>query len=198
MLNMVSSSAKEPRTRLRVSLVLIMIVTLTACSTTDEMTLADRQPTPAELYRGRAVISVAAVSLPLLADDHRRGLNRPIDDQRGICWQPTTDAVVEAVNNVIRAGRRLEADELYLTKEYSSIYGWSFPKGTFIPDIIESLLIDSRGRSVTISAAARDFEGNYYDYGTAGMSAIYRIIDLDAVWKGCSERARVNSGLPPA
>ena len=185
---MLSQSSPAPAgrgTSLKVSIVFIVIAALAACETTDQPLPTDLFQTPAELYEGRAIISVGSITLPASAEDHRLSLNRPFSERLGVCQVPTTNAVVEAVNDVIRSGRQLQPDELYLTEEYSSIYGWSFPKGTFRPDIIEMLLIDSRGRSVTISDAARNFDGNYYDYGMAGMEAIYQIIDIDGVWKAC-------------
>jgi hypothetical protein len=73
----------------------------------------------------------------------------------------------------------------------------NWPVGTYLPEIVTALLIDSRGRSVSVGEVASDFDGNYFVTPRFQGEQLDRIANLDDVFKTCVEYAVVFSALPP-
>jgi hypothetical protein len=150
---------------------LSLLPVLAACEAT-------RYPTPIELFDGQAIISVSEGPTSYL-DDHLKMLNSPMNIGAILsiftCYGPTTDETVEAVDALVRQAVPAEADELYQKEDFVSS-DWPIPAGTFLPDYVTFLLIDTRGRMVTYGPMfSRDFDGNYYRSTTELGQQIYRI-----------------------
>jgi hypothetical protein len=177
-----------------------------------------RYPTPEEMFEGQAILSINFGSrdsytsyrdYPRLSE-HLERLQTPVNLKRDlpICQIPTTDAIVEAVNDLVRTGRPLAKDTLTTTDDSCYFRGYHcWPSGTYLPDIVSVLLIDTDGRSVTLGEISRDFDGNFFnlppifEYPYFLSPALGRVLasvtDLDDVFKKCVEYGVIFDNLSP-
>jgi hypothetical protein len=192
---------------LRPLALLCLPLLLAACETT-------RYPTPAELFEGQAILSINFGSRDHYRDyprlsEHLERLQTPVNLKRDlpICQIPTTDAIVEAVNDLVRTGRPISTDRLYTTGEIlAGYYVWA--RGVYLPDVVTALLIDSRGRSVSLGEVSRDFEGNFFElppyfefphpHSPALGGILDSISDLDDIFKACVDYGAVFNNFPPS
>jgi hypothetical protein len=151
---------------------------LAACETT-------RAPTPAELFAGHAIISVNMSTGAVTEAYHRQMLEKPIDTPGNeVCQVATTDEVVAAVNDVVRQGWPIPRDAKVLLEDFVFSPDYTYPAGTPLFDDVGTLLIDSRGRSVTLGDTF-DWDGNRYMLTDDLGEQIDRIIDFESIYKQC-------------
>ncbi len=145
---------------------------LSACEIT-------RYPTRAEMFEGNAILSLSGNS-PETLDYHLQILNTPVNIGGTVCQGPTTDAVVEAVNALVRQGFPAKRRDLYQRKDRVPL-DFPVPADTFLPDFVETLLIDTRGRTVAVgSVFSQDIDGNYFRSSRDLFRQVDRSIDADA------------------
>ena len=179
---------------------------LAGCETT-------RYPTPEEMFEGQAILSINFGSRNYYEDyprlsEHLERLQTPVNLKRDlpICQIPTTDAIVEAINDLVRTGKPVPINQLYETGALiAGEHTW--PPGTYLPEVVTALLIDSHGRSVTLGEISRDFDGNFFnlppysDYPYFFSPPLGRILDpvaeLDEVFKRCIEYGSIFDNLSP-
>ena len=152
---------------------------LAACETT-------RAPTPAELFAGQAIISVHAATEPPPPESyHRQMLETPLDVEHNLCQVATTDEVVAAVNDIVRQAKPLPRDAKVLPEDFVFSPDYTYPAGSPLFDLVATLLIDSKGRSVTLGTTT-DWDGNRYILTDAEHQEVESIIDYDSIYRQCA------------
>jgi hypothetical protein len=155
------------------------LAVLAACETT-------RAPTPAELFAGQAIISVHAATEPPPPESyHRQMLETPLDVEHNLCQVATTDEVVAAVNDIVRQAKPLPRDAKVLPEDFVFSPDYTYPAGSPLFDLVGTLLIDSKGRSVTLGNFI-DWDGNRHILTDAEHQEVERIIDYDSIYRQCT------------
>jgi hypothetical protein len=123
-------------------------------------------------------------------------LDQTLQSDTDTCAAPTTDAVVETVNDLVRSGRPLALHQVY-SKEV--LAPWFFAAvGSYRPDLSWVLLLDSRRRMVTVGNVSRDLEGNFFELPDSAWDDLNRILyGDDTLLQVCAELYSTFSTLPP-
>ncbi len=153
-----------------------------------------RYQTPAEVFTGQAIVSFNDTTGIYTLADHLLALRTPVNNVSLLCQIPTTDAVVEAIDALVRTGTPISPDDLYFDPEEVSD---SVPDDwRYKPNLVGAVFFDSHGRMVTLGTASMDFDGNYYDVGYDLDDEVDRIVEWEKAEDMCAELNKKYRVLP--